>query len=112
MIIGLNPEKVPLFAAKSFYENQDRKNPPQNVFFADFEHTIPLGGWPLRFPGAISPDANITNRVSKLLRKMLKRPIGYSGLIRWELSGKIHSWAMSYLRFFTAGGNLIKSNAP
>ena len=66
----------------------------------------------MRFPGAISPDANITNRVRKLLTKVEKRPIGYSGLIRWELSEKIYSWAMSYLRFSTASGNLVKGNAP
>ena len=49
----------------------------------------------MRFPVAISPDANITNRVRKLLMKMVKRPIGYSGRIRWDLSEKMSRWAMS-----------------
>ncbi len=85
--------------------------PLKMYFLADFEHTTPLVWGTMRFPGAISSETNIANRMRKLLMKMFKRPIGYSRLIRWELSEKIYIQGMSYLRVSTASGNLVKCHA-
>ena len=55
----------------------------------------PLGSVAQEISRAISPGAKFINRVRKLLMKVEKRPIGYSGFIRLKLSEKIYRGAMS-----------------